>query len=87
MNSCCPVATCAVTHSSCAFIGVYAFPHLSKAFGVGGALEFSAGMALVGTVLTLLIPETAQRSLEEISDEDRVVAEAERVVRPPVSRA
>ena len=63
-----------------AFIGVYLFPHISKAFGVGGALEFSAGMAALGTVLTLLIPETSQRSLEDISDETRVVSEAERVV-------
>ncbi len=69
-----------------AFIGVYLFPHISAAFGIGGALEFSAGMALLGTLLTLLIPETAQRGLEEISDEDRVVAEAERIVsRMPVS--
>ena len=62
-----------------AFIGVYLFPHISKAFGVGGALEFSAGMALVGTALTLLIPETSQRSLEEISEESWVVSEAERI--------
>ncbi|MHB1535918.1 MAG: MFS transporter [Acidimicrobiales bacterium] len=63
-----------------AFIGVYLFPHISKAFGIGGALEFSAGMALVGMLLTLLIPETSQRSLEEISDEDRVLLEAQRIV-------
>jgi MFS family permease len=66
-----------------AFIGVYAFPHISKAFGIGGALEFSAGMALVGLLGTLLIPETAQRSLEDISDEDRVLAEAQRIVASP----
>lgn len=54
-----------------AFIGVYLFPDMSKAFGVSGALMFSAGMALVGTLLTLLIPETSQRSLEEISGEIR----------------
>jgi PHS family inorganic phosphate transporter-like MFS transporter len=66
-----------------AFIGVYAFPHISKAFGISGALEFSAGMALVGLLGTLLIPETSQRSLEDISDEDRVVAEAQRIVASP----
>jgi PHS family inorganic phosphate transporter-like MFS transporter len=52
-----------------AFIGVYLFPHLTKSFGVSGALEFSAGMALIGTVLTFAIPETSQRSLEQISGE------------------
>ena len=63
-----------------AFIGVYLFPDISKAFGVGGALEFSAGMALIGLLLTFLIPETTGRSLEEISDEDRVFAEAQHIV-------
>lgn len=63
-----------------AFIGVYLFPHISKAFGLSGALEFAAAMALLGTLMTFLIPETAQRSLEAISDEDRVVAEAERIL-------
>ncbi len=56
-----------------AFIGVYLFPDISKAFGIGGALEFSAGMALVGTFLTLLIPETNQKSLEEISGEHEMI--------------
>lgn len=63
-----------------AFIGVYAFPHISAAFGIHGALAFSAGMALLGTLFTLLIPETANRSLEDISDEDRVIAEAEAIL-------
>ncbi|MGH2873033.1 MAG: MFS transporter [Solirubrobacteraceae bacterium] len=64
-----------------AFIGVYLFPEISKAFGVNGALKFAAGMALVGTLLTFLIPETSQRSLEEISGESRALA------RPPVAAA
>jgi len=63
-----------------AFIGVYLFPHISKAFGIRGALGFSAGMAALGVLLTLLIPETSQRSLEEISDEDQIVAEAQAVL-------
>ena len=54
-----------------AFIGVYLFPDISRAFGISGALEFAAGMAVVGTLLTLLIPETAGRSLEQISGEGR----------------
>jgi PHS family inorganic phosphate transporter-like MFS transporter len=63
-----------------AFVGVYLFPHISKAFGVGGALGFSAGMALIGTLLTLLIPEPSNRGLEEISGEAPVVLAAERVL-------
>jgi PHS family inorganic phosphate transporter-like MFS transporter len=46
-----------------AFIGVYLFPQITAAFGISGALMFSAGMALLGTLLTLLIPETTGRSL------------------------
>jgi PHS family inorganic phosphate transporter-like MFS transporter len=52
-----------------AFIGVYLFPDISKAFGISGALEFSAGMALIGLLLTFLIPETSQKSLEDVSGE------------------
>ena len=59
-----------------AFIGVYLFPHISEALGVGGALEFSAGMAALGMALTLLIPETSQVSLEELSGESRLLAGA-----------
>lgn len=59
-----------------AFIGVYLFPVIFAVVGISGALLFSAGMAVIGTFLTLLIPETARRSLEEISDEDRVSAAA-----------
>jgi MFS family permease len=54
-----------------AFIGVYLFPDISKAFGLAGALEFAAGMAVAGTLLTLLLPETSRRSLEDISEEGR----------------
>jgi PHS family inorganic phosphate transporter-like MFS transporter len=54
-----------------AFIGVYLFPDISRTFGLSGALEFAAGMALLGMLLTLIIPETAGRSLEEISGEGR----------------
>lgn len=57
-----------------AFIGVYLFPHISEAFGVGGALEFSAGMAALGFLVTFLIPEPAQESLEQISGESRLLA-------------
>jgi MFS transporter, PHS family, inorganic phosphate transporter len=54
-----------------AFIGVYLFPEISSAFGLGSALKFAAGMALVGTLLTLLLPEPSRCSLEDISEEGR----------------
>ncbi|WP_249010236.1 MFS transporter [Conexibacter sp. DBS9H8] len=52
-----------------AFIGVYLFPHLTKSFGVSGAMEFSAGMALIGLLLTTLLPEPAGQTLEQVSGE------------------
>jgi PHS family inorganic phosphate transporter-like MFS transporter len=63
-----------------AFIGVYLFPVIKGHFGLSGTLELSAGFALVGLLLTLLLPETKQRSLDVLSDEEAVVLEAERTV-------
>ncbi|MGH9082371.1 MAG: MFS transporter, partial [Acidimicrobiales bacterium] len=62
-----------------AFIGVFAFPIIKADIGVSGALRLSAVFALAGALLTLLIPEPARRSLEDISPEE-VVAGAERIV-------
>jgi PHS family inorganic phosphate transporter-like MFS transporter len=56
-----------------AFIGVYLFPHLTKAFGISGALEFSACMAALGLLLTLLVPEASGRTLEQISGDDALL--------------
>ncbi len=63
-----------------AFLGVYLFPIIKKDFGVAGALEFSFGMALVGLLVTLLLPEPAKKSLDNISGED-AVAVAESIVK------
>ncbi len=63
-----------------AFIGVYLFPVIKAHFGVAGALKISAGFAAVGFLLTMLLPETKQRSLDELSAEEQVVVEAERTV-------
>ncbi len=63
-----------------AFMGVYLFPQISEAFGLTGALLFAAGMALAGTLLTLLLPETSRRSLEDISEEGRGHGGVERLV-------
>src|SRR5437763_13956368 len=63
-----------------AFMGVYLFPQISNAFGLAGALKFAAGMALVGTLLTLVLPEPSRRSLEDISAEGRGRGEVPRLV-------
>ncbi len=56
-----------------AFIGVYLFPHLTKAFGISGALEFSAAMAAIGLLLTLLVPEASGKTLEQISGDEALL--------------
>ncbi len=63
-----------------AFIGVYLFPIIKGHFGIAGALKISAGFSLVGLLLTLLLPEAKQRSLDELSGEQEVVLAAERVL-------
>ncbi len=62
-----------------AFIGVYVFPIIKSDFGVNGALRLSALFAMIGFLLTLLVPEAAGRSLDEISPED-VVDSAQQIV-------
>jgi PHS family inorganic phosphate transporter-like MFS transporter len=62
-----------------AFVGVYVFPIIKDDFGVSGALRLSALFAVLGAGLTLLIPEPARRSLDELSPEG-VVADAEQIV-------
>lgn len=52
-----------------AFLGVYIFPTLKAHLGVAGALEFSFGMSVLGFLVTLVLPEPAGRSLDEISHE------------------
>jgi MFS family permease len=64
-----------------AFIGVFLFPVLQGTLGLRGTLLLTAGIAVLGALLTLLLPEPAGRTLEEISAEVDVVAEAEQAVR------
>ncbi|AUW92551.1 MFS transporter [Sulfobacillus thermotolerans] len=54
-----------------AFIGVFAFPLLVKALGLNGTLTITFVFALVGLLLTLLLPEPSGRSLEDISPVDQ----------------
>ncbi len=63
-----------------AFIGVYLFPIIKTDLGITGALKLSFGMAVIGLLLTLLIPEPAQKSLESISSTE-IVEAAEQVIK------
>jgi PHS family inorganic phosphate transporter-like MFS transporter len=47
-----------------AFIGVFLFPLLSDSLGLRGTLLLTAGVAVLGFALTLVLPEPAGRSLE-----------------------
>jgi MFS transporter, PHS family, inorganic phosphate transporter len=53
-----------------AFIGVFLVPQLQKHIQLRGMLLVAGVAAIGGFLLTLLLPEPAQRSLEELSGED-----------------
>ena len=50
-----------------AFIGVFLFPILNDSLGLRGTLLLTAGVAVAGFALTLVLPEPAGRSLEDIA--------------------
>jgi MFS family permease len=50
-----------------AFIGVFLFPLLQTSLGLRGTLLLTAGVAVLGFALTLVLPEPAGRSLEDIA--------------------
>jgi MFS family permease len=64
-----------------AFIGVFLFPVLQGTLGLRGTLLLTAGISVLGALLTLVLPEPAGRTLEEISAKADVVAEAEQAIR------
>jgi MFS transporter, PHS family, inorganic phosphate transporter len=49
-----------------AFIGVFLFPVLSDWFGLRGTLLLTVGVSFAGFALTLVLPEPAGRSLEDM---------------------
>jgi PHS family inorganic phosphate transporter-like MFS transporter len=49
-----------------AFIGVFLFPLLNDSLGLRGTLLLTAGVAVLGFALTLVLPEPAGRSLEDM---------------------
>jgi MFS transporter, PHS family, inorganic phosphate transporter len=50
-----------------AFIGVFLFPLLSSSLGLRGTLLLTAGVSVLGLLLSLVLPEPAGRSLDEVS--------------------
>jgi MFS transporter, PHS family, inorganic phosphate transporter len=52
-----------------AFVGVFLFPVLQGSLGLRGTLLLTAGVSALGALLTLVLPEPAGLSLEEISGE------------------
>jgi PHS family inorganic phosphate transporter-like MFS transporter len=52
-----------------AFVGVFLFPVLQGSLGLRGTLLLTAGISALGALLTLVLPEPAGLSLEEISGE------------------
>jgi MFS transporter, PHS family, inorganic phosphate transporter len=67
-----------------AFIGVFLFPVLQHTLGLRGTLLLTAGISALGALLTLVLPEPAGRTLEEISGEADVIAEAEQTIRDAI---
>jgi MFS transporter, PHS family, inorganic phosphate transporter len=54
-----------------AFIGVFLFPLLQRSLGLRGTLLLTAGVSVLGWALTLVLPEPAGRSLENMADDTR----------------
>jgi MFS transporter, PHS family, inorganic phosphate transporter len=50
-----------------AFIGVFLFPVLQSSLGLRGTLLLTGGISVLGLMLTLVLPEPAGRSLEELT--------------------
>jgi MFS family permease len=50
-----------------AFIGVFLFPVLQASLGLRGTLLLTAGVSVLGFALTLVLPEPAGRSLEDLA--------------------
>src|SRR5579862_230288 len=53
-----------------AFVGVFLVPQLQKHIQLQGMLLVAASASVVGLLLTMVLPEPARRSLEEVSGED-----------------
>ena len=56
-----------------AFIGVFLFPLLQSSLGLRGTLLLTAGISVLGLMLTRVLPEAAGRSLDEVSGGESLV--------------
>ena len=54
-----------------AFVGVFVVPQLQLRFGLRGMLVVAGLAAVLGLLLTAVLPEPAERSLEEVSGESQ----------------
>ena len=70
-----------------AFIGVFLFPLLQTSLGLRGTLLLTAGVSVLGLALTLVLPEPAGRSLDEITAgvPDKVTSTSESAGQAPVT--
>jgi PHS family inorganic phosphate transporter-like MFS transporter len=68
-----------------AFIGVFLFPVLSSSLGLRGTLALTAGVSVLGFALTLVLPEPAGRSLEDLPASTSAVPQPLRVAGQPSS--
>jgi MFS transporter, PHS family, inorganic phosphate transporter len=59
-----------------AFIGVFLFPILKDGLGLRGTLLLTAAVSVLGLLLTMVLPEPAGRSLDEITLSHRVEVQA-----------
>jgi MFS family permease len=57
-----------------AFVGVFLFPLLRSSLGLRGTLLLTAGVSVLGVLLTRVLPEPAGRSLDEIASGEQVVS-------------
>ncbi|MCF8567259.1 MFS transporter [Alicyclobacillus tolerans] len=63
-----------------AFIGVFLFPILTKSLGLSGTLDITFAFAVLGVLLTLVLPEPANKSMESLTEkEQELQASASRV--------
>ncbi len=69
-----------------AFVGVFLFPILSNSLGLRGTLLLTAGVSVLGLALTLVLPEPAGISLEEMPPAKKAAALELRVA-PDQARA
>jgi MFS family permease len=73
-----------------AFIGVFLVPQLQRHIGLRGMLLVAAVASILGFSLSLVLPEPARRSLEQVSGEDDqppLRVSSSRAVAPALSHA